>query len=256
MKDISIILPTHNGGSYIKQSIESVLKQTYSNFELTIINDGSSDNTEEIIKLFSDDRIKYVKNKKNLGLQKTLNIGINLAEGEYIARIDDDDYWNDEDKLKKQIELFKTNSKLVLVGTGMHAIDGAGNKKFDLILPETDKKIRNQILSRTSFIHSSVCFPKKAFLEVGVFDESERIKHVEDHDLWLKFGRIGEFYNIPSCSVTVRFHDNSVIGKNFRKQQYKEMALIFKYWKDYPNFLQAVALSFLRIIFRMFVKPR
>ncbi|KKT30509.1 MAG: hypothetical protein UW27_C0002G0027 [Parcubacteria group bacterium GW2011_GWA1_44_13] len=256
MKNISIILPTHNGASYIKQSIESVLKQTHQNFELIIINDGSSDNSEEIIKSFLDTRIKYIKNDINLGLQKTLNLGINLAEGEYIARIDDDDFWNDEDKLIKQIELFKTNSKLVLVGTGMHAIDGAGNKKFDLILPETDKKIRGQILSRTSFIHSSVCFPKKAFLEVGGFDESERTKHVEDHDLWLKFGSLGKFHNIPSCSVTVRFHNKSVIGKNFRQQQYREMALIFKYGKYYPNFLQAVARSFLRIIFRMFVKPR
>jgi glycosyltransferase involved in cell wall biosynthesis len=243
MKDVSIILPTYNGARFIGQSIDSVLSQTFENFELIIIDDGSTDNTDGIVGRYSDKRIRYIKNQTNLGLQKSLNMAIAHARAGLIARIDDDDFWNDKNKLKKQIEIFEQNRKVVLVGTGMHAIDKSGVKKFDLLLPELDKDIRSQILSRTSFVHSSVCFKKETFLAVGGFDESENTKHVEDHDLWLRLGLHGEFYNSPSCSVTVRFREGSVIGKNFLKQQFKEMLLVVKYRNHYPNFVKALGVS-------------
>ncbi len=256
MSEVSVILPTYNGERFIKESIESVLNQTYTDFELIIIDDGSTSSSESIINSLSDKRIKFIRNKTNMGLQKTLNKAIRAAQGKYIARIDDDDFWNDKNKLQKQVEQLEENKKLVLIGTGMHAADEFGNKKFDLILPETDEKIRNQILSQTSFVHPSVCFRKETFISCGGYDESKRTEHVEDHDLWLKFGLIGEFYNIPYPSVTVRFHSKSVIGKNFMRQQYREMLLIFKYRKYYPNFYKSVIVSVLRIAYRTFLKPR
>ena len=90
---VSVILATHNGTAYIEQSIDSVLSQSYAKFELLIINDASTDATEEIVLAIGDVRIRYIANEKRLGLTTSLNKGVSLARGEYIARIDDDDVW-------------------------------------------------------------------------------------------------------------------------------------------------------------------
>ena len=103
---VSIIMPAYNGAKWIQKAILSVLAQSYTDFEFIIINDGSSDNTEEIITASTkyDKRIRYIKNEHNLGVQKTRNIALSIALGEYIAEIDQDDEWIDKDKLKKQIK--------------------------------------------------------------------------------------------------------------------------------------------------------
>src|SRR3989344_3196134 len=100
---ISVLLPTYNGGRFITKAIESVLKQSFGDFELIVIDDGSSDYTPKIVEEFArkDSRIIFVKNKENLGIQKTLNRGLSLAKGIYIARIDDDDEWADKNKLSE-----------------------------------------------------------------------------------------------------------------------------------------------------------
>src|SRR3990167_10841421 len=168
-KLVSIIMPAYNGAKWIEKAILSVLAQSFTDFEFIIINDDSSDNTEEIITAFTkyDKRIKYIKNERNLGVQKTRNIALDISLGEYIAEIDQDDEWIDKDKLKKQVEFLENNQGHVLVGTGVVVIDEGGSEIARYFMPETDLEIRKKILRANCFIHSSVLYKPKSFKKIG-----------------------------------------------------------------------------------------
>ena len=220
---VSIILPTYNGSRFIQRSIESILLQSFADFELLVIDDGSTDSTAEIIQeaTRSDSRIVYLKNEKNLGIQKTLNKGLRAAKNEYIARIDDDDLWVDEDKLKKQVEFLDTHPDYVLVGTGVIIQNEEGAELFSFLNPQTDEEIRKKILGKNCFTHSSVMFRKSAAIKFGGYDESQETRHIEDYDLWLKLGTIGKIANLPCYSVRFTLRPGNISSKNkivqFRK---------------------------------------
>ena len=246
---VSIILPTYNGGKYIKTAIESVIFQSFFNWELIIINDGSSDNTESIVKEYTinNPRIIYLKNEQNIGVQKTLNRGLKEAKGEYIARIDDDDEWINPDKLSRQIEFLINNLDCVLVGTGVINTDGNGQELFRYLLPETDKSIRNNILYKNCFVHSSVVFKKEAVLNLEGYDESTDALHIEDYDLWLKLGTIGKLANLSIYAVKFTLREGSMSSLNKLYQLDKDIILIKKYKDKYPNYTKALILSYLRL---------
>src|SRR5574344_2461092 len=123
---ISIIICTYNRADLLPKAIASVLSQSYQDFELIIIDDASTDNTKDVIP--NDDRIKYYKNEVNLGISKSRNLGVSLSCGQYIAMLDSDDYWLDNNKLQKQLEVINQDSKIGLVGTGIILVDEQGNK--------------------------------------------------------------------------------------------------------------------------------
>jgi len=245
---ISIILPAYNGANSIKRAINSVLAQSYANWELLVINDGSSDNTEEIVLAFlgHDKRIKYAKNAHNLGVQKTRNIAMDMVAGEYIAEIDQDDEWLDVDKLKKQVEFLENNQDYVLAGTGVIVVDEEGVEIARYLMPETDAEIRAKILRANCFIHSSVMYRTKKVKDIGGYTVE---KMSEDHDLWLRLGRVGKFMNFQEYSVQYCF---SPKGYNSQDKflRLKQNLLFIKEHKDfYPNSLSAVILGWIKILF-------
>ncbi|MDP1728620.1 MAG: glycosyltransferase family 2 protein, partial [archaeon] len=245
---ITIILPTYNGVKWIEKAIQSVLAQSFINFEFIIINDGSIDNTEEIVLKFEqqDRRIKYFKNEHNLGVQRTRNLALNKAQGKYIAEIDQDDQWVDKDKLKKQVEFLENNKEYVLIGTGVVVIDGNGMEIARYLMPETDLEIRKKILRANCFIHSSVLYRTKLVKEMGGYNP---VKMSEDHDLWLRLGRRGKFMNSQEYSVKYLF---STGGYNSQDKivRLKQNLLFIKEHKDfYPNYLYALILGWIKICF-------
>jgi glycosyltransferase involved in cell wall biosynthesis len=242
---VSIILPTYNRCQFLPQAIESVLRQTFKNFELIIINDGSSDNTENVVKNISDPRIKYFKNNQNLGIQKTLNIGLARSRGKYIARIDDDVEWIDPDKLKKQVDFLEKNPEYVLVGT-FGIIEKNGKQKF-WKLPEEDEKIRKNILAKNCFIHFSVVFRKDIALEVGGYDKSELTQYAEDYDLWLRFGQKGKFANLPFFSVKFQVSEEQISTKKRMEQLKNTLLIAKKYKKYYPGYYKALIKHYMKI---------
>jgi glycosyltransferase involved in cell wall biosynthesis len=167
--------------------IESVLNQTYQNFELILINDGSTDNSLDIVKRFmkEGERIALI-DKENSGLTKSLNIGLKRAQGEYIARIDADDIWK-KDKLEKQIKFLKENQDYALVGTAYDEIDELGNiiylkQRVPLLLQHKD--IINNIVKYNPFLHSSVLFRKVILENIGFYNES--FKYTQDYEYWIR----------------------------------------------------------------------
>jgi glycosyltransferase involved in cell wall biosynthesis len=254
-KLVSIILPTYNGGKYIERAIESIIAQSFSSWELLVIDDGSVDNTKDIVDEYSikDNRIIYLKNEVNLGIQKTLNKGLREAKGEYIARIDDDDEWIDKDKLQKQVEFLSNNQNHVLVGTGVIVIDEKGTELFRYLLPEKDKDIKKKILGKNCFVHSSVMFRKNLALSLGGYDELKDTRHIEDYDLWLKLGTVGNLANLPIYAVKFTLREGSISSTNKTEQFKKNINLAKKYKDKYPNYFGALFRAYARIIVYGFI---
>lgn len=246
---VSVILPTYNGVKYIKRAIESVLAQSFFDWELIIVDDGSSDNTEDIAKEYAgkDQRITYIKNDINLGIQKSLNKGLKEAKGKYIARIDDDDEWIDKDKLKKQVEFLNNNPDYALVGTSAIVVNEDGKELFRYLLPETDQDIRNKLLMKNCFVHSSVLFRKEAVLKFNGYSEEEDVKHLEDYDLWLKLGTVGKLANLPIYAVKFMLRDESISSVNKLDQLKKDLILTKEFKTKYPNYIQSLAFGYLRL---------
>lgn len=254
-KLVSIILPTYNGADRINESIKSVLGQTYTNWELLVIDDGSKDNTKDVIENFtkSDLRIRYIKNENNLGLQKTLNKGIREAKGEYIARIDDDDIWCDPQKLEKQFEFLDKNKDYVLVGTGVIVVDESGKELFRYLVPVSDYDIRERILGKNCFVHSSVVFRKAVVLGLGGYGEGSDVRNMEDYDLWLRIGLKGKFANLPMHSTKWCLRNGSLSSVN-RIDIFKKIINLIKSYKDfYPNYYLAVVRSYARLFIYGFI---
>lgn len=244
---VSIQMCTYNRAHFIKQAIQSVLSQTFSNWELLIIDDASTDNTKEVVASCPPDtRIKYVENESNLGITKNRNKCLNLSQGEYIAVLDSDDYWLDRTKLEKQVEFLDKNPSYALVGTNMQIVDENNNIIRRAFYQRDDALIKSGILTKNQFCHSSVLYRKKIVKELGGYDESLVIW--EDYDLWLRIGINSKFDNLSLISTAYRKHENQSDSKK-RKESLKFLSeIIEKYKDDYPNYFIARLVQFLRIL--------
>jgi glycosyltransferase involved in cell wall biosynthesis len=251
---VSVILPTRNRQEYIGRAVESVLLQTYKNIELIIVNDASTDKTNEIISEFSikDKRIIVLTNEINLGLVKNLNKGALRASGKYIARLDDDDFWCYERKIEKQVDFLEENTDYVLVGGGAIMVNQVGKEVVKYLLPEKDEDIRKTILVHNPFAHVTVLFRRNAWEKLGGYDES--FDGMEDWDLWLRMGKLGKFYNIQDFFVKYLGHQRgnlSHVEKKYNKMECLKLnvRLRKKYRKGYPNYGQAVFLCWLEYFY-------
>src|SRR3989344_5225501 len=158
MPKVSVIMPVYNNDIFLLQAIESVLGQSFDDFELIIINDGSKDNSSAIIKDFQnkDKRIVFIENKENRGLIYCLNLGLEKAKGELIARLDSDDWWLNRDKLKKQIDFLENNPDYCLVGSFAEVFNKDDLKVYNLVYPVKNSSIRKKILLKNCFALSTV----------------------------------------------------------------------------------------------------
>ncbi|MGJ8684764.1 MAG: glycosyltransferase [Nonlabens sp.] len=190
---LSVVIPVYNGGEYLKEAIDSVLSQTYKEFELIILNDGSTDNSEEIILSYDDSRIVYVKHE-NIGLSKTLNKGIQLAKGVYIARMDADDVCLPT-RFEKQIEYLLKNPETVLLGGGIIRMDKDG-KELAYDIPYIGSSVIKKVLLNkgNAFKHPTVIFKKDVAIELGGYDEEINC-FFEDYYLWSKMVNRGLIVN-------------------------------------------------------------
>lgn len=241
MPNVSILLPTYNGAPYIREAIESVLNQSYQDWELIVTDDASTDNTGEVVKEYvgRDARISYERNEKNLRLPGNLNKGLSLAKGVYIARIDEDDVWSDVDKLQKQVAFLDAHPEHVLIGTGFRMVDEQGAHVRDVIPFADDAQLRKNILSYNPFGHSTVVFRKAPVMELGGYDAD--IRYGEDYDLWLRLGQKGKLANVPEVCMRYLVRDGMSKKWSKWKQVKFHAGLLLKYGSRYPGSLKAVA---------------
>ncbi len=215
---VSVLLPIYNGERYASCSIESMLRQTFSNFELLIINDGSSDGTADILEAYAkQDRRIQVYHQENQGLIRTLNRGLSLSSGIYVARMDADDV-SHPDRLKCQVGAMQATKGLILVGTFYETIDSNG-EIIDGIELQTEPVYRLwRLMFHCNYAHGSVMFVREAIVDAGGY--SEKFAHAEDYDLWL---RICNPYNniiIPRFLFQYRVSDdNAQVSQKYRSSQ-------------------------------------
>jgi len=206
---ISVILPTYNGEKFIARAINSVLNQTFKDFELIIVDDGSTDNTAQVIKEFQkkDNRIKYIWQKNSGAPARPRNTGIKHAQGEYIAFLDHDDEWLPE-KLKKQLTKFR-NSECGLVGCSANIIDEKHKKKRIYSVPPFLEINSSKILEGSVPCScSSMVVRRDVFRNIGLFDES--FKSGDDWDLWIRASRKYRFLFVQTPLFNYYIHGNNV----------------------------------------------
>lgn len=218
---ITVLLPAYNAAPYIEESVNSVLSQTYTDFELLIINDGSTDNTRELLEKYTDDRIRLI-HQDNMGLVKTLNKGLELARGKYIARFDADDICY-PDRLEKEYQFISANPDYILVGSEADYIDDGGKYIFTFKFENyDDEQIRNEGFASCPVIHSSVLFLKDAVIKAGGY--SEKAITFEDHILWRNLSEYGKIHNLKEPLIKVRFNASSVtIDEKWRGKEFIEL---------------------------------
>src|ERR1700748_3197615 len=210
MPEVSVVMSAYNAAAFIKEAIESILNQTYENFEFIIINDGSTDTTQSIIESYKDTRIKLI-NQENKGLSKSLNIGIRNAVGKYIARMDADDI-SMPDRLEKQYHFLEKNLNCVVVGTNAKFIDANGHYLYNSDFPLEWTDIKNK-LPHSPFFHSSTMFLKEIFFKAGGYME-DVFHHFEDKILWNKMAVFGELRNIYEPLIYYRIVPSGISNRN------------------------------------------
>ncbi|SHG24183.1 glycosyltransferase family 2 protein [Dysgonomonas macrotermitis] len=214
MPKISVILPVYDASAYLARAIDSIIGQTYTDWELIVINDGSTDNSESIVVNYSDNRINYYKNEVNSGLIFTLNKAIGLCSGKYIARMDADDIASPE-RFERQIDYLEQNSGCSMCGTFAHIIDKDENITGKIIHQTENKYLQINLLFSVPFVHPSMMI-RKEVLEENQFDQN--YLHAEDYDLWCRIARKHIVGNIPQFLLMYRWHDRNVSVLNSQRQ--------------------------------------
>lgn len=227
---ISVLMPVYNSERYLKQAIESILSQTFTDFEFLIIDDGSRDGSAALLQTYAaqDPRIKLTI-RHNCGIAKTLNEMLFQAKGELIARMDADDIAL-PDRFQQQVEFLHQHPEIVCVGSAQEWIDSEGNFLREWSPPADDDTIQSLILTGKSQIcHPSAMMRRQAVLQVNGYNES--MITASDLDLWLKLGEIGQLANLPDRLLKYRFHDSAISEKRLKEQHHNARSACQRAWE-------------------------
>jgi glycosyltransferase involved in cell wall biosynthesis len=205
MPKISVILPVFNGGKFIAEAVQSILDQTFKDFELIIINDASTDNTLDIVSSFNDSRINIINNAENLRVVKSLNKGLKIATGEFIARMDGDDIAHPL-RFEKQLAYMAQHSDVDVCATQVKVF---GSQNYVTRQYEQHEFVKASLLFLNNIIHPSVMFRRSAFAQNDLsYDES--YDNAEDYALWVKIINQHTFAILPDVLLQYRIHNSNV----------------------------------------------
>ena len=220
---ISIVMSVYNGSFYLRESIESILNQTFVDFEFIIINDCSTDNSWEVMNKYAerDLRIILINNPANIGLTKSLNKGLKIAGGEYIARQDADDI-SLPDRLKIQANFLDFHPEVGVLGSNAKAIDEQGQYLGACPIPiEHENTIEHEslqayLLVNNCLYHSSLIARRSLIQKIGGYDEE--LRYAQDYKLWWDLGQLSRLASLPDNLILVRKSDNNITTKNRLEQ--------------------------------------
>ena len=224
---VSVIMSNYNAPEeYLRPAIESILNQTYKNFEFIIIDDCSTDNSISIIESYSDERIKILRNEKNLGITKSLNRGLSVAKGEFIARMDADDI-SLENRFEKQVDFLKSHPEHIVCGTGVELIgdwQSKHNKKFICReIPERETYRINLLFGNfPNIVHPTAMFNHSLLLKHNIC-YNENYPLAQDYRMWVSCSEIAECANITETLLNYRVHGKAVSSD--KKELQKNIAI-------------------------------
>jgi glycosyltransferase involved in cell wall biosynthesis len=238
---ISVIMPVYNTAQYLREAIDSILNQSFTDFEFIIIDDASTDGSKEIIKSYSDKRIILIENEINKGYVFGLNYAISIAKGEYVARMDSDDI-SIITRLQEQILFLKENPSIKLCGSYYEVI----NSKKVVSMPTDHDEIIKYMLTRNSFAHPTVLI-NRLFLIENNLTYDEKLIPAEDYGLWINISRIGIVANIPKVLLKYRIHSNqiSLVKENLQHTTANRLA-----WENFIHYMRLNYNIHIETIFR------
>jgi glycosyltransferase involved in cell wall biosynthesis len=205
---VSVLMCVYNGEAYVRDAVESILSQTFVDFEFLICNDGSTDATGEIVREYRDPRIRLIDNEGNIGLTRSLNLGLRVARGTFVARQDADDI-SERTRLARQVAFMERRSEVAMVGCWYREIDAAGRAGPRLRLPSRHIDLAWALLFYCPFVHSGVMLRREHFLRgIGLYDES--FDYAQDHELWLRTSRTKPIANIRAYLLRYRVNPQSM----------------------------------------------
>lgn len=216
---ISVVMPVYNGANYIREAVESILNQTFTDFEFIVIDDCSTDRSWEILTKYAnqDQRVKLFKNEENLGVTKSLNKGLKLAQGDYIARQDADDVSLPE-RFEKQVALLELDSEVVLASCNIEFVDAEGHS-LATFRRECDRELIAWYLIFYNYLwgHSQVMFRRKSAMDLGGYCESHHYN--EDYELWCRLIKVGSMVILPEVLLQRRKHSRSISSEKASEQK-------------------------------------
>jgi glycosyltransferase involved in cell wall biosynthesis len=215
---VSVLMPVYNGGEHLREAIDSILGQTFRDFEFLIVNDGSTDDSESIIKSYKDERIKLVCNPKRIGLAASLNKGIAISRGKFVARMDADDISFPE-RLGKQSSYMKTHTEVDVCGSSIKLFSGAIWR-----YPRTDNEIKCTLLFNNALAHPTVVVNRDHFVANNLYYD-KTFKHSQDYDLWARALKNTCFHNLEEPLVCYRVNKGE-IRKHYSKSGQKYPAMV------------------------------
>jgi len=208
---VSVVMTTYNAGRFVRETINSILSQTFTDFEFIIVDDCSTDNTVSIIESFCDPRIRLIRNSENKGISATRNIGIDAARGDYLAALDHDDISLPE-RLAHQVAFLDSHPRTVLVGTAAKLLENGRIR--DYYDPITEPHLlRWSLFTRCPLIHSSICMRVKTLRDHGLYYRQE-YHYAEDFDLYHRLAEIGDLACLPDRLIIYREHGDNTSARH------------------------------------------
>jgi len=219
MPKISVVMPAYNAAEWLQYSIESILNQSFRDFEFLIIDDGSTDKTSSIISNYAkqDKRILYFRNKVNMGIEYSRNLGLAKAKGEFIACADADDI-SRSDRFNKQLDFFHANPDVGIIGSNVFIMDHKGKKIGELFFPTDHMTISWLSLLSSPFVQSSILM-RNSILKKHKLSYRKEAKYVDDYDLWARFLRKSIGANLEEILVGYRVHKSSFMSNRPKEQK-------------------------------------
>ncbi|WP_136513077.1 glycosyltransferase family 2 protein [Geomonas edaphica] len=223
---VSVVLPVYNGDRFLEESLQSILRQSFTDLELIVINDGSTDGTREILERYCDrDPRLRVWHQENRGLSRSLNVGLELARGRYLARQDADDVSLPE-RIAKQVAFLDAHPDYCMVGTWSHIIEEQRHSLRFHRHPAENGPLKFNLLFDNFFVHTSVMVRKSALDAVGAYTTAQ-VRQPEDYELWSRLlrGRLGKMANLPEVLVEYREVEGSICRSDSRSFTDQVMAI-------------------------------
>lgn len=251
---ISVVMPAFNSEKTIRRAIDSILNQTFEDFELIVVNDNSTDGTKDIVKKYikRNKNVRLINNKTQMGVSGSLNKGFKYSNAQLIARMDADDY-SDPRRLELQYETLNKNPKVAVVGADMKIVNEQGKLIFTRKYPTKSKDLKKVMFRYSPFAHPVVLMKKDVFEKCGGYDMD--LKLCEDVDLWFRIGKDYDFASIPKYLLIYSQTMSSNTNKKLKNQEIMNLRIRLKAIFDYGykpslcdifyNFIQAATLWFM-----------
>lgn len=213
---VTVLMSVYNGERYLRAAIGSILKQTFRDFEFLIVNDGSTDSTTKILESYNDYRIKIINNEKNIGLTKSLNEEIAIAQGKYIARMDADDLSLPE-RLEKQVAFLEEHPEVGILGCGFQVVSESGDSNYTILYPSNHNLLRWRLCFSCPIAHPSVMM-RTAILRL-ITGYNTDMRYAADYDLWIRLSGITKLSNLQEVLLLYRQHEDTVSQKHYKEQR-------------------------------------